>query len=157
MLHRHTLWKRIQTVVTPLLAQIISVIDRDCNLNLLRDDTPLFVRNLWMNIFNDANLLDLPYNRTIFRLVFILKGKSVFQKDQNWLRFVFFCFYFMNIWIRSKNRLLNSSSSTTPPITYWNLPVLFLKYSNSASNALCWGNNCTHTLLRKKSLHLCHK
>ncbi|XP_078257499.1 E3 ubiquitin-protein ligase rnf213-alpha-like isoform X2 [Rhinoraja longicauda] len=65
---RHTLWKRIQTVVTPLLAQIISVIDRDCNLNLLRDDTPLFVRNLWMNIFNDANLLDLPYNRTIFSL-----------------------------------------------------------------------------------------
>ncbi|XP_055510302.1 E3 ubiquitin-protein ligase RNF213-like [Leucoraja erinacea] len=65
---RHTLWKRIQTVVTPLLAQIISVIDRDCNLNLLRDDTPLFVRKLWMNIFNDANLLDLPYNRTIFSL-----------------------------------------------------------------------------------------
>ncbi|XP_072098497.1 E3 ubiquitin-protein ligase rnf213-alpha-like [Mobula birostris] len=62
---RHTLWKRIQTVVTPLLAQIISVIDQDCNLDLLSDDTPVLVRNLWMNIFNDSNLLSIPYNEDI--------------------------------------------------------------------------------------------
>ncbi|XP_072882379.1 E3 ubiquitin-protein ligase rnf213-alpha-like [Hemitrygon akajei] len=64
---RHTLWKRIQTVVTPLLAQIISIIDRDCNLDLLSDDTPVPVRNLWMKIFNDSNLLSFPYNRDILR------------------------------------------------------------------------------------------
>ncbi|XP_067860096.1 E3 ubiquitin-protein ligase rnf213-alpha isoform X2 [Heptranchias perlo] len=65
---RHTLWKRVQTVVTPFLAQIISVIDRDCNLNLLIDDTPTFVRKLWMDIFSDPNLLDVPYNRDTFNL-----------------------------------------------------------------------------------------
>ncbi|XP_067914752.1 E3 ubiquitin-protein ligase rnf213-alpha [Heterodontus francisci] len=64
---RHTLWKRVQKVVTPFLAQIISVIDRDCNLNLLID-APTFVRKLWMDIFSDSNLLDIPYNRETFSL-----------------------------------------------------------------------------------------
>uniref|UniRef100_UPI00398E3990 E3 ubiquitin-protein ligase rnf213-alpha-like isoform X1 n=2 Tax=Pristiophorus japonicus TaxID=55135 RepID=UPI00398E3990 len=65
---RHALWKRVQTVVTPFLAQIISVIDRDCNLKLLTDDTHIYVRELWMNIFSDPNLLDVPYNRNTFTL-----------------------------------------------------------------------------------------
>uniref|UniRef100_A0A4W3K881 RING-type E3 ubiquitin transferase n=1 Tax=Callorhinchus milii TaxID=7868 RepID=A0A4W3K881_CALMI len=63
---RHTLWKKVQAVITPFLAQIISVVDRDCNLRLLVDpDTPEFVRKLWMDIFNDSNLLDIPYNRNL--------------------------------------------------------------------------------------------
>ncbi|XP_076009047.1 E3 ubiquitin-protein ligase rnf213-alpha-like isoform X2 [Genypterus blacodes] len=58
----HTLWKKIQTVVTPLLANVISVIDRDCNLDLLLDiyidDN---VRNLWLEIFGCKEMLDVPY------------------------------------------------------------------------------------------------
>ncbi|XP_069786069.1 E3 ubiquitin-protein ligase rnf213-alpha isoform X4 [Narcine bancroftii] len=65
---RHTLWKRIQTVVTPLMAQIISVIDRDGNLNLLSDDTPTFVLKLWIFFLKNENLLDLPYHRTTLSL-----------------------------------------------------------------------------------------
>ncbi|XP_078081837.1 E3 ubiquitin-protein ligase rnf213-beta [Mustelus asterias] len=65
---RHTLWKRVQKVVTPFLAQIISIIDRDCNLNLLIDDSPAFVQKLWMDIFSDPNLLHVPYDRSTFSL-----------------------------------------------------------------------------------------
>ncbi|XP_043570887.1 E3 ubiquitin-protein ligase rnf213-alpha-like isoform X2 [Chiloscyllium plagiosum] len=65
---RHTLWKQVQKVVTPFLAQIISIIDRDCNLNLLIDETPELVQTLWLDIFSDLNLLDIPYNRDILSL-----------------------------------------------------------------------------------------
>ncbi|XP_077022284.1 E3 ubiquitin-protein ligase RNF213 isoform X2 [Tamandua tetradactyla] len=58
---RHSLWKRIQNAVTPLLASIISFIDRDCNLELLvRPDCPPWTRSLWMFIFNDLKLLNIP-------------------------------------------------------------------------------------------------
>ncbi|KAI5277308.1 hypothetical protein MUG91_G144n75 [Manis pentadactyla] len=58
---RHTLWKRIQGAVTPLLASIISFIDRDGNLELLtRPGAPSWVRPLWMFIFRDTKLLNIP-------------------------------------------------------------------------------------------------
>uniref|UniRef100_A0A8C0H5B1 RING-type E3 ubiquitin transferase n=1 Tax=Chelonoidis abingdonii TaxID=106734 RepID=A0A8C0H5B1_CHEAB len=60
---RHTLWKRIQNVVTPFLAHMVSLTDRDCNLELLvRPNTEGCVKNLWMFIFSDLNLLSIPYN-----------------------------------------------------------------------------------------------
>ncbi|XP_062826871.1 E3 ubiquitin-protein ligase RNF213 isoform X2 [Anolis carolinensis] len=59
---RQTLWKRVQSVVTPFLAYMLSVIDRDCNLNLLiRPATENCVKALWMFIFGDLNLLNIPY------------------------------------------------------------------------------------------------
>ncbi|XP_055097754.1 E3 ubiquitin-protein ligase RNF213 isoform X3 [Symphalangus syndactylus] len=58
---RHTLWKRVQGAVTPLLASMISFIDRDGNLELLtRPDTPPWARDLWMFIFSDTTLLNIP-------------------------------------------------------------------------------------------------
>ncbi|XP_054313830.2 E3 ubiquitin-protein ligase RNF213 isoform X3 [Pongo pygmaeus] len=58
---RHTLWKRVQGAVTPLLASIISFIDRDGNLELLtRPDTPPWARDLWMFIYSDTTLLNIP-------------------------------------------------------------------------------------------------
>ncbi|KAM7069332.1 E3 ubiquitin-protein ligase RNF213 isoform 2-T4 [Molossus nigricans] len=58
---RHTLWKRVQGAVTPLLASMVSVIDRDSNLELLaRPDSPSWARDLWMFIFNDIKLLNIP-------------------------------------------------------------------------------------------------
>uniref|UniRef100_A0A2K6UDD8 E3 ubiquitin-protein ligase RNF213 n=1 Tax=Saimiri boliviensis boliviensis TaxID=39432 RepID=A0A2K6UDD8_SAIBB len=58
---RHTLWKRVQGAVTPLLASMISFIDRDGNLELLtRTGTPPWARDLWMFIFSDTKLLNIP-------------------------------------------------------------------------------------------------
>nr|XP_025715341.1 E3 ubiquitin-protein ligase RNF213 [Callorhinus ursinus] len=58
---RQTLWKRVQGVVTPLLASMVSVLDRDSNLELLiRPDFPSWTRDLWMFIFRDMKLLNIP-------------------------------------------------------------------------------------------------
>nr|XP_046247516.1 E3 ubiquitin-protein ligase rnf213-alpha-like isoform X2 [Scatophagus argus] len=58
----HTLWRKIQAVVTPLLANLISVIDRDCNLELLLNECE-DVRNLWLEIFASKEMLHVPYVR----------------------------------------------------------------------------------------------
>ncbi|XP_062071742.1 E3 ubiquitin-protein ligase RNF213 isoform X3 [Lepus europaeus] len=58
---RNSLWKRVQGVVTLLLASVVSFIDRDGNLELLaRPRPPAWARSLWMFIFTDAKLLDIP-------------------------------------------------------------------------------------------------
>ncbi|KAM7035519.1 E3 ubiquitin-protein ligase RNF213 [Acridotheres tristis] len=57
---RHTLWKRVQKVVTPLLALLITVIDRNGNLELLARPGAKWVTNLWMFIFSDTKLLSVP-------------------------------------------------------------------------------------------------
>ncbi|KAF3846326.1 hypothetical protein F7725_003404 [Dissostichus mawsoni] len=59
---RHTLWKRIQAVVIPLLAQLVSVIDRDQNMNILLDEKcGGFVKRLWLDIFGNDKLLEIPH------------------------------------------------------------------------------------------------
>ncbi|XP_062387528.1 E3 ubiquitin-protein ligase rnf213-alpha [Sardina pilchardus] len=61
---RHTLWKRVQAVVIPFLAQLISVIDRDSNLDLLLDpDASDALKALWLDIFGNDKLLEVPYTR----------------------------------------------------------------------------------------------
>ncbi|XDC59914.1 hypothetical protein R6Z07M_011096 [Ovis aries] len=58
---RQTLWKRVQGAVTPLLASVISCVDRDGNLDLLvNPHCPSWARELWMFIFNDVKLLNIP-------------------------------------------------------------------------------------------------
>lgn len=58
---RHTLWKRVQDVVTPFLAIVISHIDRDGNLELLaRPDLPPWTQDLWMFIYGDIKFLNIP-------------------------------------------------------------------------------------------------
>ncbi|XP_077330450.1 E3 ubiquitin-protein ligase RNF213-like isoform X3 [Lithobates pipiens] len=55
---RQTLWKRVQTVVTPLLSQILSVLDHNANLDLLVDENVEdYLKSLWMYIFHDESLL----------------------------------------------------------------------------------------------------
>ncbi|XP_075025423.1 E3 ubiquitin-protein ligase RNF213 isoform X2 [Calonectris borealis] len=58
---RHTLWKRVQSVITPFLALLIAVIDRNGNLELLVRPAAEWVTNLWMFIFSDTKLLTVPY------------------------------------------------------------------------------------------------
>lgn len=50
----------MQKVVTPLLALLITVIDRNGNLELLARPGPKWVTNLWMFIFNDTKFLSVP-------------------------------------------------------------------------------------------------
>ncbi|XP_021270744.1 E3 ubiquitin-protein ligase RNF213 isoform X1 [Numida meleagris] len=57
---RHTLWKRVQKAITPFLALLIAVIDRNGNLELLARPVPEWVTNLWMFIFSDTKLLTVP-------------------------------------------------------------------------------------------------
>ncbi|KAM4629855.1 E3 ubiquitin-protein ligase rnf213-alpha-like [Polymixia lowei] len=58
----HTLWRKIQAVVIPLLANLVSVIDRDYNLDLLMDGEE-DIRNLWLEIFTNNEMLAVPYVR----------------------------------------------------------------------------------------------
>ncbi|XP_064378919.1 E3 ubiquitin-protein ligase RNF213 isoform X2 [Dromaius novaehollandiae] len=59
---RHTLWKRVQNVITPFLALLIAIVDRDGNLELLVRPAAEWVTRLWMFIFRDAKLLTIPYS-----------------------------------------------------------------------------------------------
>ncbi|XP_062875116.1 E3 ubiquitin-protein ligase rnf213-alpha [Trichomycterus rosablanca] len=61
---RNTLWKRVQAVIIPFLAQLVSLIDRDCNLDLLLDaNSGDSVKKLWLNIFGNVKFLSVPYTR----------------------------------------------------------------------------------------------
>lgn len=59
---RHTLWGKIQSVVTPLLAYLVSVIDRDCNMDLLLEDEE-HIKNLWLEIFSNKKMFSVPFVR----------------------------------------------------------------------------------------------
>ncbi|XP_038133385.1 E3 ubiquitin-protein ligase rnf213-alpha isoform X1 [Cyprinodon tularosa] len=59
---RHTLWKRVQAVVVPMFAHLISVIDRDQNMDLLLDkNCPESVKRLWLDIFSNQKLLEISH------------------------------------------------------------------------------------------------
>ncbi|KAM4716889.1 E3 ubiquitin-protein ligase rnf213-alpha-like [Anableps anableps] len=59
---RHTLWKRVQAVVVPILAHLISVIDRDQNMDLLLDkNCSESVKRLWLDIFGNEKLLEISH------------------------------------------------------------------------------------------------
>ncbi|XP_056089655.1 E3 ubiquitin-protein ligase rnf213-beta [Rhinichthys klamathensis goyatoka] len=57
---RHTLWRCLQGVLTPVLAQVLEVLDRDCNLYLLYGEgLSEGLSQFWLDIFEDQQLLDL--------------------------------------------------------------------------------------------------
>lgn len=67
---RHTLWKRVQTLVVPLLAQLVSVMDRDQNLDILLDENcNESVKRLWLDIFSNEKLLEIPQLMPDYRSV----------------------------------------------------------------------------------------
>uniref|UniRef100_A0A4W2FDE0 E3 ubiquitin-protein ligase RNF213-like n=1 Tax=Bos indicus x Bos taurus TaxID=30522 RepID=A0A4W2FDE0_BOBOX len=77
---RQTLWKRVQGAVTPLLASVISYVDRDGNLELLvSPHSPSWARDLWMFIFSDIKLLNIPLVTMDTRS----KGKMSYTMVQN--------------------------------------------------------------------------
>ncbi|XP_063296796.1 E3 ubiquitin-protein ligase RNF213-like [Pelobates fuscus] len=60
---RQTLWKRIQTAVTPILSHLLSIVDCDANLDILHiPEVADYVKSLWMFIFSDEVFLNISYN-----------------------------------------------------------------------------------------------
>ncbi|KAA0724979.1 E3 ubiquitin-protein ligase rnf213-beta [Triplophysa tibetana] len=60
---RHTLWRHLQGILCPLLARVLEVLDRDCNLGLLYGLSDGLVQ-FWLDIFQDQQLLDLLFTQT---------------------------------------------------------------------------------------------
>ncbi|XP_078382607.1 E3 ubiquitin-protein ligase rnf213-alpha-like isoform X3 [Oculina patagonica] len=57
---KKALWHRYQSVVAPILAEVIAYVDRDGNLELVAsEDTWMF--NLWLRVFRDSYLSELSY------------------------------------------------------------------------------------------------
>lgn len=57
---KKALWRRFQSVVAPILAEVIAYVDRDGNLELAASgDTWVF--NLWLKIFGDSSLSELSF------------------------------------------------------------------------------------------------
>ncbi|CAI5675491.1 unnamed protein product [Oreochromis niloticus] len=83
---RHTLWKRVQAVVVPLLAHLVSLIDRDQNMDLLLDTRcGESVKKLWLDIFGNEKLLEISHltldhtseTRTILVQHYIAQDKNM--------------------------------------------------------------------------------
>uniref|UniRef100_A0A3Q2E155 RING-type E3 ubiquitin transferase n=1 Tax=Cyprinodon variegatus TaxID=28743 RepID=A0A3Q2E155_CYPVA len=75
----HTLWKRVQAVVVPMFAHLISVIDRDQNMDLLLDkNCPESVKRLWLDIFSNQKLLEISSEtRTILVQNYMAQDKNI--------------------------------------------------------------------------------
>ncbi|XP_073722611.1 E3 ubiquitin-protein ligase rnf213-beta [Misgurnus anguillicaudatus] len=59
---RHTLWRYLEGILSPVLARVLEVLDRDCNLNLLHGVSDGLVQ-FWLDIFQDQQLLDLTFSQ----------------------------------------------------------------------------------------------
>ncbi|XP_076154175.1 E3 ubiquitin-protein ligase rnf213-beta isoform X2 [Alosa pseudoharengus] len=62
---RHTLWRCLLSTLTPILARILEVLDRDANLDLaysagLSEE----LIDFWLDIFDDKQILDLTFSQT---------------------------------------------------------------------------------------------
>ncbi|XP_068605931.1 E3 ubiquitin-protein ligase rnf213-alpha [Brachionichthys hirsutus] len=82
---RGTLWKHVQAVVIPLLAQLVSVIDCDQNLDILLDiNSGESVKKLWLDIFGNDKLLEIPHlqvNHSSQRTTILVQNSIA--KDRN--------------------------------------------------------------------------
>uniref|UniRef100_A0A8C1NX99 RING-type E3 ubiquitin transferase n=1 Tax=Cyprinus carpio TaxID=7962 RepID=A0A8C1NX99_CYPCA len=61
---RHTLWRNLQGVLTPVFARVLEVLDRDRNLYLLYGEgLSEGLAQFWLHIFEDQQLLDLTLSQ----------------------------------------------------------------------------------------------
>ena len=61
---RKALWQRICNAVTPILAEIIALADKDCNLDLVRNDNSWRSR-IWLALLNNSSLAEIHYDDLI--------------------------------------------------------------------------------------------
>ena len=57
---KKALWRRFQSVVAPILSEVIAYVDRDGNLELADSDDSWVVK-LWLKILGDSSLAELCY------------------------------------------------------------------------------------------------
>lgn len=63
--HRFTLWRCLQSDLTPILAHILEVLDRDANLDLAYcAGLSEGMIDLWLNILEDKQILELTILQT---------------------------------------------------------------------------------------------
>uniref|UniRef100_A0A3B3YP08 RING-type E3 ubiquitin transferase n=1 Tax=Poecilia mexicana TaxID=48701 RepID=A0A3B3YP08_9TELE len=81
---RHTLWKRVQAVVVPILAHLVSVIDRDQNMDLLLDkNCSEAVKRLWLDIFGDEKLVEISHLAMDSRSTRTILVQNYIPQDRN--------------------------------------------------------------------------
>ena len=73
---KKALWRRFQYVVAPILAEVITYVDRDGNLELAASKDP-WLSNLWLNVFEDSSFATINYGMFMTREedVFVVRSK----------------------------------------------------------------------------------
>ena len=61
---RKALWKRVYSAVVPILAEIIALVDRDSNLDLMNNGSA-WVSTLWLKILANDDISELSYSKMI--------------------------------------------------------------------------------------------
>ncbi|XP_039566699.1 E3 ubiquitin-protein ligase RNF213-like [Passer montanus] len=74
---RDALWKRVQKVVTPFLALLVAIIDRNGNLELLVRSGANWVTKLWMFMFNDTKFLSSGKNSPQTEIIVVQNNMMV--------------------------------------------------------------------------------
>ena len=66
---KNALAKKVDEVIIPLFAEVIAIIDRNQNLNHLKDlgKKQCSVHDLWLQIFSSPSVLDLDYEEIVGR------------------------------------------------------------------------------------------
>ena len=110
---KNALAKKVDEVVIPLFAQVIAIIDRNQNLNHLKDlgKKQCSVHDLWLQIFNSPNVLDLDYEQLI------RKEKVPVADDNFQCKFPFSWIVkeaIDNLWESTRNTTGNGMNCTYP-------------------------------------------
>ncbi|CAL8282528.1 unnamed protein product [Merluccius merluccius] len=82
---RHTLWRCLQSHVTPVLASVVEVVDRGANLNLLLGgQLGQGLTGLWLDIFSDLQILDLtpPQTPSALEREILVQGSIVLDGEE---------------------------------------------------------------------------
>ena len=67
---KKALWRRLLSMVAPILAELVAYVDRDGNLELAASENPWIV-NLWLKVFRDNSVAYLEYDE-----FFVPKGDA---------------------------------------------------------------------------------
>ena len=59
---QRALWLKLQSIVCPILSEVIAAFDCCINLDLLDEKHPLWLRNLWLDLFADPEVISLSYH-----------------------------------------------------------------------------------------------
>lgn len=80
---RHTLWRCLQSTVTPILASMLEVMDRFANLDLLSDGRlGQGMVKLWLDILADSQILDLaPLQKPRYGLLLLYDSHNEFNQQ----------------------------------------------------------------------------